>query len=330
MQSNDNKIIYRIPLQLAVSKTPLYIRVEFPPLYPSQAPFIQVLARVIHQDLHPQTKHYQGKMIREWGIHSTILNVMRQIHAEFNLNPPLPESVNQPQNQQQMLQQVQPQFNHIQPQNQNMQHLKLNSMNQQQEERISEQDAIKLQKMKSINKVEDKLKELVHPPTKQQFMNVLNNLSYDELKEMNENEQYLRDFMVERDEFLKFDKEVDGIADKAEIIANENIKKYDELQKAMDEHQKLINAYNIKKEKLVLGQRQIEDLKSKVHPREQAKEIEKEATSLSKQSEVIRKQFKDGSLNTKDFIDSYISSRIKYYEAEYIKQQLVAMGNNYQ
>jgi hypothetical protein len=42
--------------------------------------------------------------------------------------------------------------------------------------------------MKSINKVEDKLKEITHPPTQDQIMKVLTNLNYDELKEMNENE----------------------------------------------------------------------------------------------------------------------------------------------
>ena len=36
---------------------------------------------------------------------------------------------------------------------------------------------------------------------------------------MDRNEEYLRDFMVEREEFVKFDKECESIADKAEILA---------------------------------------------------------------------------------------------------------------
>lgn len=46
---------------------------------------------------------------------------------------------------------------------------------------------------------------------------------------MNTNEQYLKDFLLQREEFMKFEKECESIADKADIIASENIKKYDEI-----------------------------------------------------------------------------------------------------
>jgi hypothetical protein len=46
---------------------------------------------------------------------------------------------------------------------------------------------------------------MVHPPKVEAFTNILNNLGYEELKELEKNEQYLKDFIFERDEIIKFD-----------------------------------------------------------------------------------------------------------------------------
>ena len=40
---------------------------------------------------------------------------------------------------------------------------------------------------------------------------------------------YRRDFLLEREEFIKYDLEIDTIADNADHIAKDNIKKYEEL-----------------------------------------------------------------------------------------------------
>ena len=52
---------------------------------------IQILARVNHTDIHPKNKQYLGKSLKEWGAHSTLLQVMRTLKSEFELSPPLPE-----------------------------------------------------------------------------------------------------------------------------------------------------------------------------------------------------------------------------------------------
>lgn len=60
--------------------------------FPQSAPIIQALARVIHPDLHPQTKIYLGKAIKDWHLSISLTNVLRNIQNEFNRNPPVPEA----------------------------------------------------------------------------------------------------------------------------------------------------------------------------------------------------------------------------------------------
>lgn len=45
---------------------------------------------------------------------------------------------------------------------------------------------------------------MVHPPKAEVFTKLLNNLGYEELKELDTNQQYLQDFIYERDEIFKF------------------------------------------------------------------------------------------------------------------------------
>jgi len=51
--------VYRLPLNLIVSKNPLYIRIDCPKQFPSKRPNLVVLARVVHSDINPVTKVVQ-------------------------------------------------------------------------------------------------------------------------------------------------------------------------------------------------------------------------------------------------------------------------------
>lgn len=84
---------------------------------------------------------------------------------------------------------------------------------------------------------------------------------------METNEQYLKDFIFEREEIQKFNTECDSISEKANIIAKENLTKFEEISKVMEDHQNLMVTYNEKKNKLQELQRKIEDYKMKSHPR---------------------------------------------------------------
>lgn len=49
----------------------------------------------------------------------------------------------------------------------------------------------------NIEKIDEKMNQLVHPPKIDTFMNRLNTLQYEELKKMDESEEYLQDFVYE-------------------------------------------------------------------------------------------------------------------------------------
>eukprot|EP00347_Sterkiella_histriomuscorum_P024089 403332347 len=253
MSSNAQKTEYRVPITIAVSRTPLFIRIDLLPNFPQQAPIVQVLARVLHPDLHPQRKTYQGKAMTEWGLHSSLLNLIRGIQSDFNKTPPIPESQQQAQIQQQ--QQHQPLMQQMPQQNL-----------QPGANHISQQDAQKLQRLQSMNRIEDKLKEMVQPPKQEQIMALINNLNYEELQEMQENEQYLKDFIHEREELQKYQRDCEKIADQANVLATENIQKFDEMQKLMEENQKLMKEYDNEKLRLEKAQRKMEELKLKHNP----------------------------------------------------------------
>ena len=53
---------------------------------------------------------------------------------------------------------------------------------------------------------------------------------------MESNEQYLKDFIFQREESVKFSNECSDISEKAHSLAVENIKKYEELEREMEIH----------------------------------------------------------------------------------------------
>jgi len=62
-----------------------------------------VLARVVHPDINPKTKVVSTQLLQTWDIfqhNSTLLGVVRDIHARFDSSPPIPEKLANSMNQQ--------------------------------------------------------------------------------------------------------------------------------------------------------------------------------------------------------------------------------------
>lgn len=55
------------------------------------APIIKVQYRVTHPNIDSATFEYKGPVITKWESHSNLLNVVRQMHNEFEIDPPVPE-----------------------------------------------------------------------------------------------------------------------------------------------------------------------------------------------------------------------------------------------
>jgi hypothetical protein len=62
---------------LSKSNAPLYIKVVIPFRFPQVAPAISVENKVTHAKLDPQTNAYKSDILTNWGIHSTLLTVVR-------------------------------------------------------------------------------------------------------------------------------------------------------------------------------------------------------------------------------------------------------------
>jgi ubiquitin-protein ligase len=85
---------YRVPLTLAVSKTPLFLRIDLPANFPISKPHLVVMSRVVHENIEPVSKSIIIPMLEQWDLYkhgSNLLAVCRDIHQRFDQNPPIPE-----------------------------------------------------------------------------------------------------------------------------------------------------------------------------------------------------------------------------------------------
>ena len=57
--------------------------------------------------------------------------------------------------------------------------------------------------------------------------------------------------------------------------------------------------------------------------------IDRESMKLQKESDKVRKSFKDKDLNVDQFIQNYVKSRTQFYETEIIKNKVNQMAAMY-
>ena len=116
------------------------------------------------------------------------------------------------------------------------------------------EEKINLSDMNRI--VDGKIKDLLHHPSSEK---VFVNLTTDEegyptnvaqLKEMTENEQYLRDLIFDQIDVHKFTAECDSIAEQTYSLAKEKAQQFEILSKSMEQHNELITNYNAKRDQL--------------------------------------------------------------------------------
>ena len=77
-----------VPLTINKSKGALWVLVILPAKYPYQAPLIQIIkAKVVHKhlDSHMGITH---PLLDNWTNKSSLLDVIRTVHQEFNSSPP--------------------------------------------------------------------------------------------------------------------------------------------------------------------------------------------------------------------------------------------------
>jgi len=81
---------YKVPLKIAVSPVPLFIKVTIGPQFPYIRPVITVMSRVTHPSIEQATYNYTGKLLQSWTETSQLVVLVKTIEAEFNEKPPTP------------------------------------------------------------------------------------------------------------------------------------------------------------------------------------------------------------------------------------------------
>ena len=85
---------FRVPLLVPQSQQPLFVKVTVPYLFPSTAPSIHVLHRVVHPKISKDGHYlYTDEKLQNWQVHNNLQTIIRQMHQEFQLNPPLLEEM---------------------------------------------------------------------------------------------------------------------------------------------------------------------------------------------------------------------------------------------
>ena len=86
-----------------------------------------------------------------------------------------------------------------------------------------------------------------------------------------------------------------------------------------------MNQYKPKQDKLTHLLRQIEEFKSKANPKEMAILAERETNAKQKQSDKVKKQWKDRDLSNEQFIQQYLKTRTEFYQCEALNVKLKHM-----
>lgn len=79
-----------MPIKLAVSDQPLFVKVQLANNFPQAPPVIQVMAKVAHPRVDPNTYNYI--LAQPWNERSSLTTIMQALHEDFKQQPPLPQS----------------------------------------------------------------------------------------------------------------------------------------------------------------------------------------------------------------------------------------------
>lgn len=93
LKQQDQHFEYSFFLKLDISATPLPMKLVLTQGFPYTRPNVTVASRVTHPNVDETTYSYKGPIIQHWNVNSTLTHVIKTIHDEFNLKPPMPEQM---------------------------------------------------------------------------------------------------------------------------------------------------------------------------------------------------------------------------------------------
>lgn len=88
--SSDWRVAFQLPISPGV---PLYMKISLLQGFPYTAPVISCMARVTHPNVERNTYAYKGPLVQNWNQSSNLTVLVKAIHEEFKVNPPIPEGM---------------------------------------------------------------------------------------------------------------------------------------------------------------------------------------------------------------------------------------------
>lgn len=139
---------------------------------------------------------------------------------------------------------------------------------------------------------------------------------------METNEEFLRDFILTQPEMMKFEDECNEIANKANSLANQSIKNFEEISKCQEDNRMVMQDYNESKEELTILLQKIESVKSQFGPKEMLKVLSQKQNEINSQSDKVRSQMKKKEISVEEFIEKFVKSKTEYYQIEVTKSKI--------
>lgn len=270
-----------------------------------------------HPFVDDASLQYKGACLANWQVHSNLLSVVRQMHQDFDLNPPLPVQAAQPQpadaeqpaevaiESQEEIKQEDPE-----PQPEDV------AADEDQEESANTKIRTEEDRREHVERLMGSSSADRQAEFKEYLVNSLGSLSLTELERLSEDPEYAEDTVFSIQQYVKMCKVKDKLEDATLLKANENIKVAEQLEERLTAYNEVGHAaYETSKEKASELVDAVEAKKAELNltRKDAAKVLKAAANAQYKASKAALQNFNKSGSELDDFMKEYLDARKAYY-----------------
>ena len=279
--------------------------------------------RVVHDQISKDGNYqYIGEKITNWIPSSNLLQLVRRMHQEFELNPPIPENLVQNNGSAVSAASEQPQINPAQ----NDEEIEVQEEQEkpQEEELVKPEIRTEQERVEAAEKdVDDRTSQLLNQ-SKEQIISSLQSISLTELQKLADDEEYQEDTRTTSTNYVRVCKAKDNIEDQALKTATENIRGAEDLEGDIQIYTETVHPlYLEQSQKAQALCQQIEQRQGQFNRQTASKVLKTLSNEKYKDGEQTKKQFNKGQTSKEDFIDQFIKSRKEFYMLQTYNEILV-------
>ena len=149
-------------------------------------------------------------------------------------------------------------------------------------------------------------------------------IRFTELKHMEEDEAYLKDFGLSTPQFMQLDKTHEEAQNIAQKLASANVEKKKEIDEVTHANQELYTEFEAKQtelKQLVEAYKQKKE-EANCEMSELIKIMSKRANELNKESSGIQRKFKRGEISAEEYVKTYKATKTSHSKAYYTQLAL--------